>query len=458
MKRPLTLSALITLYVGGGLLLLTLALGLMIQQGISRVLDDALYTRADALAKQLATVSLDAIMIYDYGTLERYVRDLSVQPDLLYLQIRRQDGEVLAEAGVFPESFRNPAHITLTRPILLGGNPLGEITMSYDRSQADGAIRRLTAAGLSGVLLLGLILYYLLKHLLERRLIQPVQMLAEQASPLRRGERPDPALLPEELARVARTFGALCKELEAYSSENERIQRLARHATERLCQEKRLATVGQIAAELAHSLNTPLGNILGYAQQARRDTRDGKMLTRLGVIEEQARTCAGVVRNLLTASRPPEAHPRPVDLKAQITGIIDLIRPVLRDRGVAIPAVEGNLRPRVWADPACIEQVLFNLLGNAADAGARNTRIRLDESDHRGILILEDDGPGIPEELKPRLFEPFVSGKPPGEGTGLGLHICKTLLHSVGAEFELIESRPGRTRFRVAWRLAEAPR
>ncbi|MCP5407848.1 MAG: HAMP domain-containing histidine kinase [Chromatiaceae bacterium] len=67
-------------------------------------------------------------------------------------------------------------------------------------------------------------------------------------------------------------------------------------------------------------------------------------------------------------------------------------------------------------------------------------------------LTLSDDGSGIPDSIRARLFEPFVTGKPPGKGTGLGLHICKTLLNSVGADIELLDTGSGGSRFRISWR------
>ena len=455
-RKPLTLSALITLNIGGGLLLLSLILGVVVQQGISRVLDNAQYAKADALARQLAIVSLDAIMIYDYGTLERYVRDLSAQPDVLYLQIRRKDGELLAEAGDNPEQSNAKNSLTLTRPVQLGDNKLGYITVSYDRSLANKTILMLTAGGLLGILALVLILYFFMKRLLEQQLIRPVQLLAEQATPLHRDDVLDTSHLPTELVQVANTFTTFCRELKDYSSENERIQKMARHATERLCQAKQLATVGQIAAELAHSLNTPLGNIIGYAQQAQQQSDDEAMLQRLAVIESQARTCSQVVRNLLTASRPPEANSRPIDLQGQVNAIIDMIRPVLQDRNTHIHVAPHASNLLVWADPSCIDQVLFNLLSNAAEAGAGQVEIEMMREDDKVLLKITDDGAGIDECLKPRLFEAFVSGKPAGEGTGLGLHICKTLLQSVGADIELTESQPGKTVFSIRWRQVES--
>ena len=97
---------------------------------------------------------------------------------------------------------------------------------------------------------------------------------------------------------------------------------------------------------------------------------------------------------------------------------------------------------------------MFNLMTNAADAGARSLGILIEETGTEVHLTLVDDGSGVPEAIRPRLFEPFVSSKPPGKGTGLGLHICKTLLNSVGADIELLDTSPQGSRFHITWRKA----
>ena len=452
MKRTRTLSAMITLYIGGGLLALGLVLGIAVAEGVGRLLEQAFEDKAQALARQLATISLDALLVYDYGTLERYLRDLKAQPGVRFLQVQRNDGEVLGEAGEPPQPRDANRHVQVDWPINLGANHLGKVTVSYDAAPVRQAVQRISLWVAGSLVLLVTILYFWLRHTLDRRLIRPVQAIAAQVSQRSSDHEIPWGQMPEELIRVARTFSHLCARIENSSRQREEAERMTRSATERLCQDQRLASVGQMAAGLAHGLNTPLGNIIGYTQQALRDTVDERLQGRLAVIEEQARVCSEIVRNLLDSVRPPEARPRSLDLMNKVRATVQLMRPVLRDRGVSEIKMEGGTTSLVWADPTCVEQVLFNLMTNAADAGARNLRVSVEDRGKKVRLTLSDDGSGIPDSIRARLFEPFVTGKPPGKGTGLGLHICKTLLNSVGADIELLDTGSGGSRFRISWR------
>lgn len=448
-RRPLTLSALISLDIGGGLLILGLVLGIVLQQGIREMLDDALHDKAAALARQLATVSLDAALIYDYGTLERYVRDLVAQPGVRYLRVRREDGEVLGEAGTEPLASEDGSVVTVLEPLWLGHNRFGDITVAYDRSRVARAMVRISLAGLLGIAVLTVLLYFIQRRILERRLVRPLQAIALQASPLRHTRPPPQKTLPRELAQISQMLARMCDEVVEHSNRREQARRVAREASERLCKDQRLVVVGQLAAGLAHSLNTPLGNILGYTQQALRGDLDEATRSRLGVIEQQARVCSEIVRKLLASARPPEVASRPIDLAQQVHGIVRLMRPVLQDQGIRRMEVDGEAPCPALADPAGIDQVLYNLLSNAAEARATEIRIRAQTHDGQATLEVQDNGEGVPEDLQTRLFEPFASGKPPGKGTGLGLYLCRTLLSAMGGEIRLLESHPGATAFRI---------
>lgn len=455
-KPASSLSATITLHLGGGLLLLGIALGTALTWGIGEWLDRAVRAQTRTLATQLATVSLDAVLISDYGTLERYLRDLASQPGIRYLRIQRTDGETLGEAGAPPD--RRPASgvVWARAPVQMGANRSGEVLVGYDASTLRHTLRDIGLLWAAGLLIAAGALYLGLRRTLQRRLVEPVEQLATRLCDFAETGKVAREDLPRELDQVVGVFEDLCHQLDQSSRRRVQAERLARGATERLCREQRLASVGQMAAGLAHSLNTPLGNIIGYVQQARRASQDQALAARLDVIEEQARVCAALVRHLLDSVRPPEARPRPLDLLPRVEATVALMEPVLRDRGIEQIALQGRIEAQVWADPSCVEQVLFNLLTNATEAGARHIDIRLAEDAGQARLTLADDGEGIPAAIRARLFEPFVSGKPPGKGTGLGLHLCQTLLRSVGGDLSLDATGADGTRFRITWRTLAA--
>ncbi len=125
-----------------------------------------------------------------------------------------------------------------------------------------------------------------------------------------------------------------------------------------------------------------------------------------------------------------------------------LVTPLARKQSVNIDFV-ANGPVKVSADASRVEQILFNLVFNAVQAGAHVIGLTLDEGEH-AALIVADDGPGLPESVRARLFEPFVTTKPAGQGTGLGLAISQRLAREMGAELTWIESERG-TCFRLSF-------
>ncbi|RMG35992.1 MAG: sensor histidine kinase [Gammaproteobacteria bacterium] len=447
-RHNLTLSAQLTLILGAGLLLLGLILGAFAYQGMAKILDDALRDKAESLARQLSIVSVDALLIYDYGTLERYVTDLSKSPRLRYLALEDAQGRRLAEAG--DTSARQSSDVIWIRqPILAANSRLGEVILGYDRSHVTTLLRSLMGWSLTGLALLLLLIFLLTRWSMRRFVVQPIQQLAESYNPLGGDQCPrikEP--LPEELRMISATFSRLCQEVQEHLLAREHSETQARSALERLMREQRLATVGQMAAGLAHSLNTPLGNILGYAQLAQRRD-EGENLANLQTIEQQARLCRDIVNNLLTAVRPPQARMVRFDLSEIIQNTVRLTLPVLRQQGLRDIDVKTPESLFAFGDPAAMEHVLFNLLTNAVQAGATHVVIAVLAKETEIQIRMADDGSGIDAALQDRIFEPFFSTKEPGKGTGLGLHLAKTLLKEMQGDIRVEASDSAGTTFLI---------
>lgn len=450
-RSRVSLSGLLTLYIGGGLLLMILLWALLIRQGVTDLVESELEDTARALARQLATVSLDAVLLQDYGTLERFVSDLVGQSHVLAIRIERGDGELLAEAQHDGLQAGSRA-IQLVEPILFLDRTLGHVHMTYAVDGAYSLASRLTLLGAAVAGLLGTLVFFILRRLLSRRLIRPVVLLAEGVSPLRASPRlPDDA--PQELAMLAASFEQMRGELHAHLSARDRALQFAKEAAERLIRDRQLVATGQLAAGLAHGLNTPLGNIIGYSQMARETLASSDGIARaqeqLAIIERQAESCVRIVRDLMSAAREPATEPTLVDLAPQLEAGARMVQPLLKEYGVETLNIRCAADRRAWADPATLEHVLFNLLTNAAQAGARHIELACGEDEDTVFIDVRDDGSGIPADLRERIFEPFVTSKVSGEGTGLGLYMCRMLLGSLGGDIVLRMSRPGETVFRI---------
>lgn len=244
----------------------------------------------------------------------------------------------------------------------------------------------------------------------------------------------------------------------------ERLAHAERYAalhTELLRAEK-LATVGVLAAGMAHEIGTPLGVIRGRAEfVAGKLGEDHPMLDGVKTIVAQSDRVTGLIQGLLDFAHPRPSSPRPVDVKAAATAAAELVRFSGRARGVAVVVdVEDGL-PLIAADPDHLQQVLVNLGMNAVDAcaarddGKGNVVVRaaIDDATHV-VIDVEDDGVGIPKDLVHRVFDPFFTTKKRGSGTGLGLTIVARIAQSHGATID-VDSSPGKgTRFRVSWPVA----
>jgi len=458
--RPWTLSTRLGAGIGLTVMLLGLVLGVAGYTTLSGLLERHLRDSAESRARQLALFGADAILSYDYATLERYASALAREPDIVAVRVTRDDGELLASAGDTdgPGMRDASALIAASQSLHLGGSRIGSVQLWVDRGGMEASLRRLAVTGL--VLLLGLIalLFWLLRHFVERSLIRPVQALALAANPLAAQQCPEPGSLPAELAQLSTTFHQLCASIQAHLNEREHAERLARAATERLTREQRLATVGQLVAGLAHKLNTPLGSIRGFAQLLSERSDDPRQRRQADLIIEQAEACATTVRNLLDSVHPGSPQARDFDLHAHLQGTVELMQPLLHKLSITIllpdtdatnpdsSTTSPDCRYTVTADPAGVEQILFNLLSNAIDAGADHVTLRLGERHQYpyGALWVCDDGagiapdaPSIAADLAERLFDPFITAKPPGQGTGLGLYLSRQLATAMGARLEL---------------------
>ncbi len=436
MVKRHSLAFRLTAILGVAWLFFFLVLGALLWQTTLRLIEEAQADKARALASQLAAVSLDAVLLRDYGTLERYLADLA--GGVAFVEIRRADGQVLGSAG------RRVAGLPLLRAPMRVGGPaaevVGEVLAQYDPEPA-----RRAAWQLAGLLALGLALFaglsfWALRRLLLAQLIQPVAGLIARADPERAAPSvPDRA--PAEIAELAAAIGHLRERIGRHLAEAEEAAQSRNEALRRLCSEQRLAAVGQIAGEVAHELNTPLSNILGYAQSALPLAADGELRESLETIQDQARRSAQIVRDMLTAARAPAPSLQTLDLTALGAAFVRLVTPLARKQGCAI-ALEADEPVTVRADPARVEQILFNLVFNAVQAGAREVRLDT-RSDPVPCLEVRDDGPGLPDSVRARLFEPFVTTKPAGQGTGLGLAISLRLAREMGAELACEHPGPG---------------
>lgn len=275
------------------------------------------------------------------------------------------------------------------------------------------------------------------------------------------GEEGGPALMRAAVAfeRLAVALEAERGRLAAKVAELTAANRALAEARESLVRSEKLATVGRLAAGVAHEVGNPLGAVAGYLELARARLaagRPGEVEELLARAAAEAQRIDGTVRELLDFARPSRPALAAVDLGAALAGSLRLARMQGRFRDVQVTVDLPAGLPPVVADERTLAQVVLNLLLNAGDAmgGRGGLSIAAAREGGRVVVRFADGGPGIAPADLPRVFDPFYTTKEPGKGAGLGLAICHRLMESYGGEIAAANGSGGGAVFTLAFRPA----
>lgn len=264
-----------------------------------------------------------------------------------------------------------------------------------------------------------------------------------------------PALTGFALAAVGLTYVAAISMLRQRARAGAAMEQARISALDsRLAHASRVNALGEMASGLAHELTQPLTAILAQAQAGRRlaDRGDAARLTTvLDDTVKQARRAAAMLERFRNWSRPQQAPGSVCDLRDVIGNVRALLAPQAASCGTQLALHMPDDPVLVAADSVEMEQVVFNLARNAIEATSANddagqVTITLRQDAGRTVLDIADNGPGVPEELRRRLFTPFTTTRP--NGTGLGLALSQRLVERAGGDISLAEAGPGAT-FRV---------
>nr|WP_243547413.1 ATP-binding protein [Pseudodesulfovibrio tunisiensis] len=208
---------------------------------------------------------------------------------------------------------------------------------------------------------------------------------------------------------------------------------------EQLIRFQKTVSLGQLSAGIAHEINNPLNIILqeveyldAYLDAVDQDElRDG-----LRQVRKQVVRCSDITRRLLDFARSRKPVLQEVDLNKMVSDMVHLVRREVSPDGVEIINILGRDMPRLTTDPPLLRQALLNLLDNAVQAVSHGGVITVvtSKSRNHAFVRIKDSGPGISRDDLPRIFDPFFTTRPPGEGTGLGLSMCRRILGQLGGD------------------------
>ncbi|MEP2688496.1 sensor histidine kinase [Maribacter dokdonensis] len=213
----------------------------------------------------------------------------------------------------------------------------------------------------------------------------------------------------------------------------------------------RLHILGEITAGIAHELNTPLANILGFAELLTDKMTDKQSVRDLEKIMDSAIFSREIVKKLMFFACEMPQEMKRVQLIPIVTSVIKLLAPSLRDKKIKLVTTYENEDLALQADTVQLTQVLFNLIMNAIYYSPENgiISVKVLDTENHILLKIADQGEGIPKELEDKVFEPFFTTKPIGEGTGLGLSVVHGIITSHKGTIEHEQNTPKGTIFTV---------
>ena len=319
---------------------------------------------------------------------------------------------------------------------------------------------RVTVATLLSVVAI-LVVLWLLTH---RHVVRPLEALRHGARAFGEGDLGHRIRIEstDEVGLLAGEFNRMADRLTGTQRD---LERRVRERTAELIRAARLADLGTFAAGIAHEVNTPLASIASCAEGLQRRILAGaatpaEQVEYLQTIAHEAYRAHDIAQRLLALARKDSGVAAPLDPRAVIGNVGRLLDHELQRRGLNLALDVDPDTPPALANAAELEQLLLNLVKNAADASPEGGTVTLRCRGEAGGLVLEveDQGPGIPEESREAIFEPFFTTKRPGEGTGLGLAIAQSIVESHHGSIRADAGRSGGALFRVTLPAAAVPR
>ncbi len=378
---------------------------------------------ASAIAMHLATVPPET----SRATIEEYLTSIDLMPGAEVTVAHENGTTVAVRRGSTEQAELTRAAVAVTgKPWTVGvGQPY-----HFAWTRAMLAFRQtILVAGIATLVLV------LIQTVFIRRWLPALRRLEVAADRVGSGDLTPPAAIrmpSRELEHVERSFREMIEKLRHARESVESLQ-------QQVIRQERLAAIGVLLSGIAHELNNPLQAISGFSEILQRepDLR-AEVRADLALIQKESARASAIIRNLSRFSRQQLSKPGPVRLGDIVTSVVELRQRRLMDQGIVLDVAEAATRPAhaVFTE---LQQVMLNFLINAeqsvtaSPAGARRIMIRTrDLESGRVYFEVEDTGPGVPAEHESKLFQPFFTTKPVGEGTGLGLSVSYGIVRSFG--------------------------
>lgn len=358
--------------------------------------------------------------------------------------------------GSYPESY-----VVVTVPILRQGVFLGALQARFPLDEVRQRVTSAQKLMLLYAVLYGTVLVLFGVYFLSRTVVRPVRRLQSMSQRIAGGdlEQAMPVEGPREIADLAGSFNVMAAALRQSQREREsHIQTLQqayeelRQAQNELIRSEKMASVGHLAAGMAHEIGNPLGAVVGYLEFLKSESPPGREKEIIERALAETGRIDRLVRELLDYAAPAGSEPQTFDPSAAMAEA----REILAHQGAFDGLVLDDRLPSTLPATVMVRhklvQVFINLLLNARDASSAGGTIRLRGGEEGGLVRLSvaDAGSGMRPETLAHIFDPFFTTKVPGKGRGLGLAVCQRVVGEAGGRIE-VHSTPGQGSEFTVW-------
>jgi signal transduction histidine kinase len=412
------------------------------EKSLKRLLDEGDFSGAVIVAprgKTLVTVG---------STREANTLDISMARRAMETKM----GSVNYSGSTWGVIWLSNKEFRISEPVLFEGRSLGGITVAGSLIPIYQALRNSEKFILFYIILDTVFIVLVGIYLLSRIVVKPIHNLLHMTDAYQGGEI---ALLFDEtsrneIARLSRSLGHMLKRLDenkrdmkTHISSLEKANKELQRTQNELLRSEKLASVGRLAAGVAHEIGNPIGIIFGYLELIkRRDISEEEKEDFLDRIQSQISRIDRIINELLGFSHPSSVEAQDTHIHDVIRDTTNMLKPQPIFDGIQIDLDLNAPNDTVHANPGQLQQVLVNIMINAADAlSEKDTAdeetpekrliIETKNTDHSISIKLIDNGPGMPKEELSRIMDPFYTTKDPGEGTGLGLSVSYRIVEGM---------------------------
>lgn len=390
--------------------------------------------------------------------------------DPLIIEVMKTGRQTVDIEGINLPPFSFYKGFKIVSPLKKGGIRKGVILIYQPLSSLEENIilgRRLIA--LSIILDLVIIAFFGF-YILSRRVVRPVHKLIKTTEDIARGKFPSEIdfggvkeinQLHEALKRMYDEIEGSKMKVKDNIEALEESNRVLRRTQRELIASEKLASLGKLAAGVAHEIGNPLSAIGGYVEVLKKGYMfDGeKKAEFLTNIQREVDRIDRIIRTLIDYSRPKDLELKKVEVNDLIGRVVDIIKTQGILKNIDLKSELSNALMPIEADPDQVSQVIINLILNAKDAVSQDGVITVSTTRtlNGGIEIaVKDNGVGIPKEAMDKIFDPFFTTKQPGKGTGLGLSVSQRIVQTFNGNIS-VESEPGKgTIFRIVFPVDQA--